>query len=81
MAAGLPVITSDAGGLKEMIHQNETGIIYKSGDLNALYESCLKMFSMSSKELCQLGINARKTVQDKYSINNSSERYKSVYNL
>jgi len=81
MAAGLPIICSDAGGLKEMIHHNETGIIYKSGDLSALYEGFIKMFSMLPDELCQLGRNARKIVQDKYSINNCSLHYNTIYNL
>ena len=81
MAAGLPIICSDAGGLKEMIHHNETGIIYKSGDLSALYEGFIKMLSMLPDELCQLGRNARKIVQDKYSINNCSLHYNTIYNL
>ena len=81
MASGLPVISSDAGGLKEMIHNKENGITYRTGDLNALHNSFLTMFSMSPDELFHLGQNARKTVQDKYSINNSSQRYKTLYNL
>ena len=81
MASGLPVISSDAGGLKEMIHNKENGITYRTGDLNALHNSFLTMFSMSPDELFHLGQNARKTVQDKYSINNSSQQYKNLYNL
>ena len=81
MASGLPVISSDAGGWKEMIHNKENGITYRTGDLNALHNSFLTMFSMSPDELFHLGQNARKTVQDKYSINNSSQRYKTLYNL
>jgi len=80
MALGLPIISSDAGGLKEMIHHKKTGIIYKAGDLNALHNGFLKMFSMPLEELFQLGINARKTVQEKYSINKCSEQYRALYN-
>jgi len=81
MASGLPIICSDAGGLKEMINHNEMGIIYKSGDLSALYEGFIKMLSMLPDELCQLGRNARKIVQDQYSINNCSLHYKTIYNF
>lgn len=81
MASGLPIICSDAGGLKEMIHHNETGIIYKSGDLSALYKGFMKIFSMLPDELCQFGRNARKIVQDKYSINNCSLHYNTIYNV
>ena len=64
-----------------MINHNEMGIIYKSGDLSALYEGFIKMLSMLPDELCKLGRNARKIVQDKYSINNCSLYYNTIYNL
>ena len=81
MTTGLPIICSDAGGLKDLIHNNKNGVVYKSGDLNSLYNGISKLLSMSKDELFVLGKNARKTVQNNYSINNSSLKYESIYNL
>jgi len=36
MAAGTPVVVSDAGGLKEIVHHDRTGTVVWSGDLDSL---------------------------------------------
>ena len=79
MASGLPIICSDAGGLKEMLQNKETGIIYKTGDINSLYNSLYKIFSMPPEELFQLGLNSRKEIITNYSINNIAIQYKNIY--
>ena len=81
MASGLPMICSDAGGMKDMIQNGENGILCKSNDLNSLYKGISKLLSMSKDELFVLGKNARKTIQNNYSIQNSSLKYESRYNL
>ena len=60
MATGLPIICSDAGGLKEMINNNTIGIKYKSEELNSLYQMLRKLLSVKPNELLELGRNARK---------------------
>ena len=81
MASGLPVICSDAGGMKDMIQNGENGILYKSNDLNSLYKGISYLLSMSKDELFELGQNAKKTVQDNFSIQNSALKYESLYNI
>ena len=81
MASGLPMICSDAGGMKDMIQNGGNGILFKSNDLNSLYKGISKLLTMSKDELFVLGKNARKTVQNNYSIQNSSLKYESRYNL
>ena len=79
MATGLPVICSDAGGLKEMIQHLENGIIYKSQNINDLYENLCLVLSMTSDRLGHLSKKAIKTVQNKYSINHSAKQYEIIY--
>jgi len=81
MASGLPVICSDAGGMKDMIQNGENGILYKSNDLNSLYKGISYLLSMSEDELFELGKNAKKTVQNNFSIQNSALKYESRYNI
>ena len=81
MATGLPIICSDAGGMKDMIHNNMNGILYESGDLHSLYEMFCKILSMKSDELYQLGRNARNIAQNNFSLSNSAEEYKTLYNF
>ena len=81
MASGLPVICSDAGGMKDMIQNGGNGILFKSNDLNSLYKGISYLLSMSEDELFELGKNAKKTVQNNFSIQNSALKYESRYNI
>ena len=79
MATGLPIICSDAGGLKEMINNNAIGIKYKSEELNSLYQMLCKLLSMKPNKLLELGRNARKEVVKKYSIEIITKQYNKIY--
>jgi len=79
MATGLPIICSDAGGLKEMINNNTIGIKYKSEELNSLYQMLCKLLSMKPNKLLELGRNARKEVVKKYSIEIIAKQYYKIY--
>ena len=79
MATGLPIICSDAGGLKEMINNDLIGIKYKSEELNSLYQMLCKLLSMKPNELLELGRNARKEVVKKYSIEIITKQYIKIY--
>jgi spore coat protein SA len=62
MAAGLPVIASDSGGIPEAIIHNETGIIIplqKNGENNLKeYEEAIVTLSLNKERRRQLGENA-----------------------
>ncbi len=45
MAHGLPVVASTAGALPELIKENETGLLFKSGDAQALAGQLKKILS------------------------------------
>ena len=44
-AFGLPVISTDVGGLPEVVHDGETGYIVKPGDAGALSDAIVRYFS------------------------------------
>ena len=43
MACGLPVIASDTGGTKELVRDNETGLLFDAGDPHGLAEAIIKL--------------------------------------
>ncbi len=46
MALGIPVLSSDCGGMEEVVNNNQTGYIYRNRDVNDLFE---KLTSFASK--------------------------------
>lgn len=60
-ALGLPVICSDAYGVKDTIIENETGIRCKVGDVDSLYYA-MKSMSESPQMRCKMGKAGRERV-------------------
>jgi L-malate glycosyltransferase len=44
-ACGLPVVTTDAGGIPDMVTDGETGFVVRVGDYNALAECAVKLLT------------------------------------
>lgn len=63
MAAGLPIVTTDAPGPSDIIRDGENGLINESRDVDGLAESIFKV--LSNKELAgKLGENALKDAKN-----------------
>ena len=62
-----------------MITDGSNGFKFIFGNLNSLYNAILKILNKNSEDLLQIGQNARKTVKENYSINNSAEKYRNIY--
>lgn len=68
-SCGTPVIVSDIGGPKEIIIDNETGFVLKSGDLNEWYEKTMYIINLIKKDkkrYLQIREKARNMVIEKY---------------
>lgn len=61
MAMEKPVIGSDVGGIKELVRDGESGLLFKADDIRDLADKCLRL--MENSAACRdLGIKARKYV-------------------
>ena len=45
MASGVPLISSGVGGAKEIISDNNTGLLFRAGDSNSLSKAILTLIS------------------------------------
>jgi glycosyltransferase involved in cell wall biosynthesis len=75
MACGLPIITTDVGGAKELINGNGT-IISKTQDINSIVQ-VLNKYKNSPKLLKKQGIQSRK-IAEKMSWENVAKEYEGV---
>ena len=49
MILGMPSIAADVGGVRNLMHHGSEGILYPSGDVNALEEGILELFAMEDR--------------------------------
>ena len=71
-------ISTDVGGIPKVINNNVNGVIIKPGDKEKLYSTLKKL--LDNGELRQkLSNNARRTVEEKFNIENNIEKLIDLY--
>ena len=78
MSYSLPVITTDVGGIPEMIQNEENGILVKPGDNEAI-EKAIKKILENDNLRRELSQNAYKTILDKFNFEKYEESLASLY--
>lgn len=79
MAIGTPVISSDCGGMKEIISKQYNGFLFKSRDLFDLVEKMEKTILLNGEEKDYLIKNAKLTVEKKFSIMRLGNEIEEIY--
>ncbi|MBI2899409.1 MAG: glycosyltransferase [Planctomycetes bacterium] len=78
MAAGKPVVATDAGGVRDVVRHGETGLLVPPGNPPALAQAVLRLAS-DPGEAARLAANAAERVRREYSLDAMLERYASLY--
>lgn len=65
-ASGRPCITTDISGCKEIVMDSETGYLVEPKSDDSLYEKIEKFLTLSFEEKKQMGIKARKLVENNF---------------
>jgi glycosyltransferase involved in cell wall biosynthesis len=79
MAARVPVICSDAGGLKEMVEDRKTGFQFLSENVESLHNTIQSVISLPREEVAGIIQNAQNQVNDQYNINIIASRFNTFY--
>lgn len=77
-ALGKPVIASDLGGMRELIDENERGLLIPAGNSDALADAIRWMFENPAKSQA-IGMKAFQYALDNYSLAKHYRRLMKVY--
>ena len=78
MATGLPVISTNVGGIPEVICDGENGVLVPSQDPYSLAGAICRVFD-DPNYASELGKKARETIENKYSLSTITEAYSKIY--
>jgi glycosyltransferase involved in cell wall biosynthesis len=78
MAYELPVITTDVGGIPEVVTDGQEGFLIKPGDIKALADR-MTLLAKDKKLRQRMGRAGRRRVEENYSMNVMVERIMKVY--
>jgi len=78
MACGLPVVATRVGGTIDLVQDGFNGILIEPDNAGQLYQAMKKI--LQDKDLAKaLGVQARKTAAEKFSLKSVTEQYVSLY--
>lgn len=78
MAANIPIIASDIPGCRDLIKQDDTGLLFKLDDADGLCQAIKKLFDDKNLRY-ELSTNAKKMVENEWSASAMAERYRKLY--
>jgi glycosyltransferase involved in cell wall biosynthesis len=78
LAKGTPAVVSDAGGLPDIVNDNQTGFVVRPGDVGQLADRVTWMFEHPT-EVDAMRIHAREAFVDRFSGERALERWLSAY--
>jgi L-malate glycosyltransferase len=78
MAAGLPVVATDVGGIPEVVRSDETGVLVPPGDAEALADAVISLMDRPA-HAAALGRAARSTVERYYTFDRMVGAFEHLY--
>lgn len=78
MACGLPVVSTSAGGIPELVTHGENGLLTAPGDMAGI-ENHIAALLDSPKLRQQMGVAARRTVESAYDVNTAAEQLERIF--
>jgi len=78
MSSGKPVIASDIEGIREVVKNNETGILVPPADVKSLEKALLELLT-NPKKATRIGGRAREFIEKYYSLEITAERLLEIF--
>ena len=78
MACGVPVISSRAGGLPELIEDNVSGLLFETGDYHGMARSAVELLKDEPRRIA-MGIAARKRSVEMFPEERGIDMYEDCY--
>lgn len=79
MSCELPVISSNVGGVSQLIAHNKDGFLYELGNLEQLTGLLKRVVHNQENEIQNICDNARKKVVEQYSSESMFNKYQNIY--
>jgi glycosyltransferase involved in cell wall biosynthesis len=78
MAMGKPIVATDIDGINEVLKNGESGLLVPPKDPKVLSEAIVNLL-LHSDQAYQMGINARRVVEERFGVDIMVEKVEGVY--
>lgn len=80
MAAGLPVVATDVGGVSELLPSSAHGVLVKAGDQDALVTGMRRIAEMTVEARSAMGRRAQAHIRDNYEFESVLDHWETLMN-
>lgn len=78
MGYGLPIVSTNVGGIPQLVKRGVNGYLYEPGDIEGIAKGIIEI--LRDKEKCiMMGMNSQKMVEEKYSLEKHIDELKRIY--
>ena len=78
MASGVPLVSTNVGGLKEILEKENCGLIFPRGDIGKGTKCILELLEDENKRI-RMGLNGKEAIKNKYNSKNFSVFFNNLY--
>lgn len=78
MAAGIPIVSTNVGGIPEMIEHEVSGYLHAAKDVQGLANSCI-LLARDLEQRHRVAVNGQKTAIAQFSFRSMVDQYRQVY--
>ena len=78
-ASSLPAVVTDVGGSRDVIVDEETGLLVPARDYRALASAMLRLMTMPPHDRHQIGIQARERAVQSFDMDRIADRWEALY--
>lgn len=78
LACGVPVVASDVGGLREVVRNGVTGLLYPVGDVDAMTAGVLSLLDDPTRKE-EMGAAAAADARERFAIDTIVSQYEALY--
>jgi glycosyltransferase involved in cell wall biosynthesis len=79
LAAAVPVVATQVGGVSELVHEGRSGFLVPAGDPTALSQKMRDLMSLSSEQRSEMGLHGRQHIAANYSLRAMADRWMVLY--
>ena len=75
LSMGIPIVTTDNRGCKELVLDGKTGFIIPSRNAEALFDAILKLYHLDKENMNRMRENSRKYAIKRFDVKNVIQSY------
>ena len=79
MAIGIPVISTNVGGMSELVIHNKTGWLVPFNDIQAFVKEIESFNNFDTSDIDTVRLAARKKVEEQHNIDTMISEFESLY--